>query len=142
MENKNENKIVDDICYESSDEEPKKKNRGRPRKEEHKHSKDKDEASKYQKEYYAKNKEKLLSEMVEKIKCPICNNTVSKCNLLTHQQSKKCTEQKYEKNSEQINLLVVKIFKLNKKQAKNLIKDPLIEADLVKTYNEMRSLLK
>lgn len=135
MENKNE-------FYESSDEEPQKKARGRPRKEDGKHSKDKDEISKYQKEYYAKNKEKLLKDMVEKVECTICNQTVSKCNLLTHQRSSRCKVHQYEKNSDKLNVLIEKIFKLNKKQSKNLIKDPIITNDLQKAYSEMRSLCR
>ena len=137
MENKNE-------FYESSDEEPKKKTkgRGRPRKDETKHSKDKDEVSKYQKEYYAKNKDKLLSEMIEKVACPICTHTVSKCNLLAHQRSSKCKVHQYEKNSDKLNVLVEKIFKLNKKQSKNIIKDPLITTDIQKAYSEILSLFK
>ena len=40
-----------------------KKSKGRPRKNEFKHSKDPDERQKYQKEYYGKNKYKILNDL-------------------------------------------------------------------------------
>jgi hypothetical protein len=68
--------------------------KGRPRKDPAKHSKDKDEAQKYQKEYYAKNKDKILNDLKTKVQCKYCQRTVSKCNLAKHEESNLCQKKR------------------------------------------------
>jgi hypothetical protein len=43
------------------------------------------------KNYYLKNRDKILKRQNTKVTCPICTSIVSKCNLKVHQTSKKCT---------------------------------------------------
>lgn len=72
-----------------------KRNRGRPRNDPDKHSKDKDQAKEYQKQYYEKNKEKLLNEMKTKVACEYCFRNVNKYNLPSHQKSQLCKKKRY-----------------------------------------------
>jgi hypothetical protein len=113
MENENENEIknIAPVVVEV-DEKPKK--RGRPRKEEGKHSKDAEECKAYQKQYYDKNKEKLLNDMKEKIMCPLCEHQVSRCNLLTHQKSTKCKAHAYSVTGHKLEKLVEEFYKLKR----------------------------
>jgi hypothetical protein len=53
-------------------------------------SKEKDYVFVYNKKYYSKNKENILSKMMETIICNNCNKTISKCHEKRHQRSKKC----------------------------------------------------
>ena len=45
---------------------------------------------KYNKEYKKNNKDKISERQTEKIKCPICNKIVSRCNILIHKKTMKC----------------------------------------------------
>ena len=44
----------------------------------------------YNKKYYYENKDKISERKTEKIKCPICNSVVSRCNIAIHKKSIKC----------------------------------------------------
>ena len=44
---------------------------------------------KYNKTYYDKKRDKILSHLKEKIKCPICNVYIQRVNKIRHQKSKK-----------------------------------------------------
>ena len=43
------------------------------------------------KDYYLKNKEKIIKRQTTKISCDICGSVVSRCNMYAHKKSKKCT---------------------------------------------------
>lgn len=43
----------------------------------------------YNKRYYTKKREKILSHMKEKITCPICNIQIQRVNKKSHQRSKR-----------------------------------------------------
>jgi len=43
----------------------------------------------YNAEYYRKNKKRILKNMEEKVKCEICEKTVSRCNMEKHKQTMK-----------------------------------------------------
>ena len=42
------------------------------------------------KEYYLKNKQKIIKKQTTKISCNICGSVVSRCNMYAHKKSKKC----------------------------------------------------
>ena len=117
-----------------------KKTRGRPRKIKGKHSKDPEQAKEYQKQYYAKNKDKLLTDLKQKIVCELCGCSISKCNLYSHQQSSKCKNSCYEVNSKKLDKLVDKYKKLSNKQKKLSIKDELIEKQLKDIYFQIKEI--
>jgi hypothetical protein len=77
----------------------------------------------YQKKYYEKNKEKLLNNQKQKVKCEVCKKEVMKCNFLKHQRSNKCVDN--------IHKLIERYFKMKliKEELKddNTIKDQLRE---------------
>ena len=43
------------------------------------------------KEYYLKNKQKIIKKQTTKISCNICGSVLSRCNMYAHKKSKKCT---------------------------------------------------
>jgi hypothetical protein len=49
----------------------------------------------YNSEYYAKNKNKILSDLCTPIQCEFCDRTVIKNNLLKHYDSKICKKFTY-----------------------------------------------
>ena len=53
-------------------------------------SKETEYVKNYNAEWYAKNKEKHLKNMSEKIDCDICGKSVVKAKIKRHQRSKKC----------------------------------------------------
>lgn len=60
-----------------------------------------DNKTKYNKEYYIKNKEKIQTKYKEKIICPICKAEVCKAHYYTqHKRSKKCLKHKKEQEEE------------------------------------------
>jgi hypothetical protein len=44
----------------------------------------------YQKEYYEKNKERILETMNREVQCDVCKSFVRKCKLNRHKQTNKC----------------------------------------------------
>lgn len=48
----------------------------------------------YNRQYYAKNKGKILDQLSRKVKCPKCERNVSMCNFVRHQTKSIC--RKYE----------------------------------------------
>ena len=52
----------------------------------------------YMQLYYIRNKERILSNILEKLTCDVCNKEMNKCNLKRHQKSQKCMLQR--KNNE------------------------------------------
>jgi hypothetical protein len=80
-------------------------------------SKDKEEVKEYNKQYYAKNKEKLLQAAKVKVVCPHCNKTVNKENMIDHKKSKYCqkrvakTNEVFTKIKEVIDSLVSQLAK-------------------------------
>lgn len=57
----------------------------------------------YNKQYYAKNKGKILSQLSRKVKCPNCDRQVSFCNYTRHQTNSICKKYK------ELNKLMVKV---------------------------------
>ena len=57
---------------------------------------------KYNKEYYDKNKKKILEGMSQNIICEYCGGTITKQHLRRHQRTKICQE--IRKNKEQENI--------------------------------------
>lgn len=49
-----------------------------------------DEIKTYQRQYYLKNKERLIKNGCVKVTCDLCNKIVSKNNLKRHQKTKLC----------------------------------------------------
>ena len=45
----------------------------------------------YNKQYYAKNKKKILSTLLQKVPCPHCSKMVNHQNLKAHQRSNNCS---------------------------------------------------
>ena len=43
----------------------------------------------YMKEYYEKNKDKMIQSQIKKINCEYCNKLISKCNLEKHNKTTK-----------------------------------------------------
>jgi hypothetical protein len=119
-------------------EEKPKKRRGRPRKEEGKHSKDPEQCQAYQKQYYEKNKEKLLKDLKEKVTCELCGKVTSKCNLLTHQRSSKCKNTHYLAQGEKLDKLIGEFSKLRKKEKLKNKTDPEIQNRLKEIVFELR----
>jgi hypothetical protein len=109
---------IKNVDIDNEKEEKPKKRRGRPRKEEGKHSKDPEQCQAYQKQYYEKNKEKLLKDLKEKVTCQLCGKQTSKCNLLTHQRSSKCKVSHYVAQGEKLDKLVTEFSKLKKQKEK------------------------
>ena len=65
----------------------------------------------YNKDYYIKNKDKILKTALTKIKCEFCDRMVIKNNMLIHQKLNICkrkAEQKaqHKKRNEELNILV------------------------------------
>ena len=48
------------------------------------------EKQSYQKDYYEKNKQKILNKMYQSTVCDVCNCKVLFCNLPKHKRTKKC----------------------------------------------------
>lgn len=46
----------------------------------------------YRKEYYEKNKSRIIETMNVETKCAICGCTVQKCKLKRHQKTRKCKD--------------------------------------------------
>ena len=112
-----------------------KKPKGRPRKNEFKHSKDPEEVQKYQKEYYSKNKNKILNDLKERAPCIYCGKEVNKCNLESHYKTQKCRAVSYINKGEKIDKLVNEYCTLRKKKT-----DPVIENRLREIYYEFKTL--
>lgn len=64
----------------------------------------------YQKDYYKKNKEKLLSNAREKVICEFCKREVCKARLNDHIQTKLCIK----------NAKINKLIELRNQELKNL----------------------
>lgn len=56
----------------------------------------------YNKQYYTKNKEKILSRLSQKLECPQCKRIISLSNFAKHKTSSIC------KKYEQINKYLIK----------------------------------
>ena len=54
----------------------------------------KEKIRKKNKKYRENNKDKISERQTEKIKCPICNKIVSRCNIAKHKKSKNCLSYK------------------------------------------------
>eukprot|EP01038_Epipyxis_sp_PR26KG_P015560 gene15560-21012_t len=117
-----------------------KKPRGRPRKNKDKHSKDPEQAKEYQKQYYAKNKDKLLTDLKQKVVCELCGSSISKCNLYSHQKSSKCKVSCYDNNCTKLDKLIDKYKKLSNKQKKLTVKDTLIDSQLKQIYFQIKEI--
>lgn len=127
-EMKNETEINNNI---NVDEIVVKKARGRPKKDPTKSSRDKEQLQTYQKEYYNKNKDKLLKALNTPVKCDRCNCTVTKVNLLEHKNSKKCNSKIFEKQYKEIEEIYKQINLLNEQYKTK--KDELI-------FNQIKTL--
>ena len=51
---------------------------------------DAEQRKEYNKTYYANNKERIISDLCQKVECPFCNRFVIKNNLMTHAKSAIC----------------------------------------------------
>ncbi len=51
---------------------------------------DSEQRKEYNKQYYANNKERIISDLCQKVECPFCNRSVIKNNLMTHAKSAIC----------------------------------------------------
>lgn len=75
-----------------------KRSRGRPLKTPGKSSKDKDVTKEYQKNYYQKNRAKLLEQSKAnskiKVKCDLCHKSIAKGNLSLHQSTELCKKKR------------------------------------------------
>ena len=58
----------------------------------------KEDRKKYNKEYYLKNKEKIIDNGCKKVQCEFCDRTVIKNNLLIHQKLPICKRKAQLKN--------------------------------------------
>ena len=117
--------------------------RGRPRKLEKKSEKDKEQKALYQKQYYEKNKDKLLSDMKAKVPCEKCGKTIAKCNLVHHQQTSKCLENNWSSKNDQVIELIDQFTKLKKKNDKLIKadkKDPSIENQLKNLFLQIKGI--
>ena len=53
----------------------------------------------YHKNYYSKNKEKMINQLIKKVDCDNCGKkNISSCNLKTHKQTKKCIKNTIKKS--------------------------------------------
>lgn len=117
--------------------------RGRPRKLEKKSEKDKEQKALYQKQYYEKNKDKLLSDMKAKVACEKCGKTIAKCNLVHHQQTSKCLTNNWSSKNDQVMELIDQFAKLKKKNDKLIKadkKDPSIENQLKNLFLQIKGI--
>jgi len=117
--------------------------RGRPRKLEKKSEKDKEQKASYQKQYYEKNKDKLLSDMKAKVACEKCGKTIAKCNLVHHQQTSKCLTNNWSSKNDQVMELIDQFAKLKKKNDKLIKadkKDPMIENQLKNLFLQIKGI--
>ena len=46
----------------------------------------------YRKEYYEKNKQKIIEQMKTEVQCEICHEKIRKCRINRHQKTKKCQD--------------------------------------------------
>lgn len=67
--------------------------------------------SNYNKAYYQKNKEKILSHILEKVDCPVCSCKVARCNLSKHKNSNKHKMNITKQKEETVDDLVKKALK-------------------------------
>ena len=52
----------------------------------------------YHKNYYSKNKEKMINQLTKKVDCEKCGKkNISSCNLKSHQKTKKCIKKSSKK---------------------------------------------
>ena len=117
--------------------------RGRPRKLKEKSEKDKEQKALYQKQYYEKNKDKLLSDMKAKVVCEKCGKTIAKCNLIHHQQTTKCLENNWVSKIDQVIELNDQFTKLKKKNDKLIKagkKEPMIENQLKNLFLQIKGI--
>ena len=56
----------------------------------------------YNKQYYATNKERISTMLLEKVVCPHCNRTVNHQNLHRHQSTKLCKSRRPDLSSNEV----------------------------------------
>ena len=58
------------------------------------YNENKEKVKESKRKYRDNNKEKISERQTEKIKCPICNKIVSRCNIAIHKKTNKCLSNK------------------------------------------------
>jgi hypothetical protein len=70
------------------------------------HSYSSTDIKKYNREYYKKNRERILAGMYEKVECKICKRQISKCNLPRHERGNKHLANKLKSREDDIDYKV------------------------------------
>ena len=62
----------------------------------------------YYRNYYNSNKDKILSQLLQKVICPYCSRTINHQNLFKHQSTKLCKSRRCSTNDD-LQILIKKL---------------------------------